>query len=111
MSRVPIGGVVMGAGLEELMGIAGEAVFAAELAAAEGVNGPVVLELAFRHGAVEDGAGLDGAEFDLVAIVGVGGLGGKACHAKQARAGVGVEDRKEGAGVSLIFAISSPRWR
>ncbi len=44
------------------------------------------------------GAGLVGAECDLGASAGVGGIGGKACHAKQERAGVGVEDRKEGAG-------------
>ena len=92
-----------GGGLEELVGVAGVAVFAAELAAAEGVDGPVVLELAFGDGAVEDGAGLEGAEFDLVAVVGVGGLGGEAGDAEQARAGVGVEDGEEGAGGEFDF--------
>ncbi len=58
----------------------------------------VVLELTFGDRPVEDGAGLDRAEFDLVAVVGMGGLGGEARDAEQARAGVGVEDGKEGAG-------------
>jgi len=96
-------GRVDGGGLEELVGIAGKAVFAAELAAAVGVDGPVILELAFGDGAVEDGAWLEGAEFDLVAVVGVGGLGGKACHAEEARAGVGVKDGEEGVGSEFDF--------
>ena len=100
---VPGGRGVDGGGLEELVGVAGVAVFAAELAAAEGVDGPVVLELAFGDGAIEDGAGLEGAELDLVAVVGVGGLGGEAGHAEEARAGVLVEDGEEGAGGEFGF--------
>ena len=61
-----------GGGLEEFVGIAGVAVFAAELTSAEGVDGPVMLELTLGDGAVEYGAGLEGAELDLVAVVGVG---------------------------------------
>ncbi len=65
-----------GCGLEELVGVAGVAVFAGELAAAKGVDGPGVLELAFGDGAVEEGTGLEGAEVDVVAVGGVGGLCG-----------------------------------
>ena len=70
-----------GVGLEELVGVAGEAVFAAELAAAIGVDGPRDPRSALGGGAVEDGACLHGFELDEVAVVGVGGLGGEAGHA------------------------------
>jgi hypothetical protein len=62
-----------------------------------------VAEVAFGDGAVEDGAGLEGAEVDEVAVVGVGGFGGEAGHAEQAGAGVGVEDGEEGAGGEFLF--------
>jgi hypothetical protein len=62
-----------------------------------------VLELALGDGLVEDGAGLDGAEVDEVAVVGVGSLGGETCHAEEARAGVGVKDGKESAGSGFDF--------
>ena len=83
-----------GGGLEKLVGIAGVAVFAAELAAAEGVDGPGDGELSLGDGFVKDGAGGDGAEFDEVAVVGVGGIGGEAGEAGGAR----VEDGEEGGG-------------
>ena len=65
-------------------------------------------ELALGDGLVEDGARLDGAELDEVAVVGVGGLGGEAGEAER---GPGCWSRmgKRVLGVGLVFAISSPR--
>jgi hypothetical protein len=84
-------------GLEELVGIAREAILAAELTAAKWIDGVGVLEAALGDGLVQDGAGADGAEIDEVTVVGVSGLGGKASDAEQARAGVLVQDGKKGA--------------
>ncbi len=96
-------GSVDGGGLEELVGVAGVAVAAGELAAAVGVDAPCQPCHAFGDGAVEDGADVEGAELNLVAVVGMGGLGGQAGDAEQARAGVLVEDGEEGAGGKFGF--------
>ncbi len=61
-----------GSGLKELMRLAGVAVFAAELAAAIGVDGVGHREPALGDGLVQDGARGEGFELDEVAVVSVG---------------------------------------
>jgi len=68
-------------GLQELVSVAGEAVLAAEFAAAVGIDGVGHPELAFGDRAIEDGAGVHGFELDEVAVVGVLGFRGESGHA------------------------------
>lgn len=82
------------AGLKELVGVAGVAVAAGELAATVGVDGPLEGEVAFAERAVEEGLGAHSAKGDEVAVCGVVGLGGEAGHPD----GLGGEDGKEGWG-------------
>ena len=94
-------------GREELVGVAGVAVFAAELAAAVRVDAVVEEELAFGIDSAEDAASLDGAELDKVARVGVGGLGCEAGHAGEGW----LEDGEEGGCIRFFFAYHSENVR
>ena len=79
-------------GLKKLMRVTGIAVFAAEFTAAVGVDGPLEREVALADGPVQDRTGAHGTELDLMTVVGVGRLSGKAGHTDRG----GRKDGKEG---------------
>ena len=78
--------------LKELVCVAGITVFAAELAAAIRIDGPLERKIALADRAVQQGFGAHGTKLDLVPLVGVGGLSGEPGHAD----GLGGQNRKEG---------------
>ena len=93
--------------LHELVGVAGVAVAAAELAAAVGVDAVGEAQAAVRGGAIEDAADFERLELDEVAVVGVLGLGGHAGDADGLRGRMG----KSAGGVGRwvhVFAFYSP---
>ncbi len=80
--------------LHELVGVAGVAVFAAELAAAVGVDAPSDPAHALGGGFVEDAADFERFKFDEVTVVGVLGVGS---HAGDTR-GLGKDGEERGCG-------------
>jgi hypothetical protein len=89
------GGVgLAGSGGHELMRVAGVAVAAGELAAAVWIDAPGHPGHAFGVDAAEDGADVEGAELDEVAVVGVGGFEGHAGYASGSGRGL-IEDGEE----------------
>lgn len=90
-------------GSHELVGVAGVAITAGELAAAVGIDAPGKPGEALGGGTVEDAADLEGAELDEMAGIGVSRFEGESGDACSRRLGGLSEDGEEWRSCGVYF--------